>query len=182
VNALLEAWLVWQRAAGPWQGWSQCPPLLSPEAAAIEPRRSQTRAAASRIATQLRSVEGDTGSLWLVDLEPSLGVHVAAELNAQGLAHPVLVLPRWPYARAVLGSNQLVWALLHEVPRLTSGDRLPNVAFVLDGQRARLVQDRRPDDPRADNRHTLSIFDLPNLATLRARGIGRIVRVSQTAA
>jgi hypothetical protein len=182
VNALVEAWLSWQRAAGPWQGWTQCPPLLSPEAVAIEPRRSRTRTRATRLAAALRPAQNQAGILWLLDLEPSLGVHVAAELNVRRLAHPVLLLPRWPYARAVLRSDQLAWALLDEVPRLTRGDRLPNVAFVIDAQRGQLVPDRRDDDPRADNRHTLSIFDMPNLATLRARGIRRIVRVCDRAA
>jgi hypothetical protein len=51
------------------------------------------------------------------------------------------------------------------------------VVFVLDAERE--VSIRRPrGDPRADNRYALAIGDLPNLATLRAAGIQRLIKVT----
>jgi hypothetical protein len=51
--------------------------------------------------------------------------------------------------------------------------------FVLDNQRNRALPSRRPTDPRADNRYHLAAFDLPDLRTLRARGIRRIERIER---
>jgi hypothetical protein len=183
MNAAWHAWSRWQHAAGPWQGWTQCPPLLSPCVSAVDGEPAADRARATELAFELEPTLRQAGTLILLELEPTLGVQVAAELSAQRLAHPVLVLPRWPYADAVLPTQQLTEALVHEANRLP-GDvsRLDNVVFVVDGERNRVLHARPPDDPRADNRHTLSIFDLPNLATLRARAIRRIVRVAHTPA
>jgi len=178
-RAALRAWLRWQRAAGPWQGFSQCPPVLSPFVDDVIPRRTRGRRRAVQLAASLAETLSAGGVLCLLDLEPTLGVRIAAQLSRAQLAHPVLVLPRWPYADALLASNALLHTLLEESRRLPNVDRrLDNVAVVLDAHRALLVPDRRRDDQRADNRHTLSIFDLPNLATLRARGIRRIVRLT----
>jgi hypothetical protein len=175
----LAAWRRWQRAAGPWQGWTQCPTLLSPFVDEINPRRAPGRRRAVHLASSLTETLQSGGVLCLLDLEPTLGVRVAAQLSRVRLAHPVLVLPRWPYADALLGSDRLLTALLDESRRLPNLDgRLDNVVFVVDAERARLVPDRSVRDPRADNRHGLFTFDLPNLATLRARGIQRVVRIT----
>jgi hypothetical protein len=183
MNATWHAWQRWQRAAGPWQGWTQCPPLLSPCATVIEREPSDDRTRAAEVARGLERTLRQPGTLILLDLEPTLGVQVAAELSAKGLAHPVLVLPRWPYTEAVLPTQRLTEALVHAANRLPDNvSRLENVVFVVDGERNRVLHARPPDDPRADNRHTLSIFDLPNLATLRARAVRRIVRVVHTPA
>jgi hypothetical protein len=58
---------------------------------------------------------------------------------------------------------------------LTRDELLPNVAFVLDADRGRPVPRRLRTDPRADNRYTLSPADLPDLKSLRARGIQKII-------
>jgi hypothetical protein len=119
----------------------------------------------------------EPGVLCVLDLEPILGVQVAARLATR--AHPVLLLPRWPYGEAVLPCNTLAATLLAEARALPPPSRLPNVVFVLDGQRGKPIPNRSRYDQPADNRHMLSIFELPDLKTLRARGIGRIHLVKQ---
>jgi hypothetical protein len=169
------AWRRWQAAAGPWRGWSVCPALLAPETADITPRRSP-RPAAKRIAASLASNLEQRGTAFIIDLEPVLSVNVAARLNQLGLANAVLVLPRWPYQRAILPVDALLHCLVSQAPRLVVED-LPNVAFVLDAERTRPVPHRPRSDARADNRYRLTVADLPNLTALRARGINRIVKV-----
>jgi hypothetical protein len=115
------------------------------------------------------------GALCVLDLEPMLGVQLAARLA--DVAHPVLVLPRWPYAEAVLATGHLKAVLLDEARRLPSGEqRLSSVVFVLDALRSAPIRRRRADR-RADNRYTLAVADLPDLRTLRQRGIRRIHQV-----
>jgi hypothetical protein len=175
----LAAWRRWQRAAGPWQGWTQCPTLLSPAIDDIVLRGARGRRRAVQLASSLAAALQPGGVVCLLDLEPTLGVRVAAQLSRAQLAHPVLVLPRWPYTDSLLTSDSLLNALLEESHRLPNlNGRLENVAFVIDGERAHLVPDRSERDPRADNRHSLSILDLPNLATLRGRGIRRLIRIT----
>jgi hypothetical protein len=112
----------------------------------------------------------------LLDLEPTLGVRLAAEISQRRLAHVVVVLPRWPHALAVLPSEALVAALLQTATQLNAAE-LTNVVFVLDAERQRSVT-RPANDARIDNRYALSPNDLPNLATLRAAGIRRVMKVT----
>jgi hypothetical protein len=115
------------------------------------------------------------GTLVLLDLEPVLGVGIAAELSERRHAHVVLVLPRWPYTSAVLPTSELTHALIDESKRLTTDVQSGNVVFVLDGERTKRIG--RKTAAQADNRYRLSPADLPNLNVLRAHGIRRIVKV-----
>jgi hypothetical protein len=171
-----QAWLRWLAAAGPWRGWSICPTLLSPEVEALSPLPQPPADTAQRLAASLLPLLEPGGVLCLLDLDPILGVRTAARLADH--AHPVLVLPRWPYAEAVLPCHALALILVSEARGLPrQPNRLPNVVFVVDGARQQALARRSQQDPRADNRHSLAIFELPDLATLRARGIRRIHRV-----
>lgn len=171
-----RAWQRWQVAAGPWQGWSICPVLLSPELEAVR-ETALNHAAAARLADGLVPLLEPGGALCLLDLEPELGVQTAARLADR--AHLVLVLPRWPYAEAVLPVGALATALVRESRRLPRQPaRRTNVLFVVDGERMRPLRGRPATDPRADNRHALAASELPNLATLRARGIQRIHHIA----
>jgi hypothetical protein len=178
VSTTRRAWARWQAAAGLWQGWSVCPALLAPETVHITPSRSP-RPAADHIAASLENTLREPGTAVVMDLDPVLGIYVAARLNHLRLAHAVLLLPRWPYRDAILPVDCLLDGLVRLAPRLVADD-LPNVAFVLDGERQRAVPKRPSDDGRADNRYRLAVADLPNLAALQARGIRRIVRLSHT--
>jgi hypothetical protein len=174
--AARHAWERWQAAAGPWQGWSVCPTLLSPELESIEPRPPRRSNKAANFAARLPPLLETPGTLCLLDLEPTLGVQVAARLAH--IAHPVLLIPRWPYRQAVLPVEHLAWTLVNESHRLPGpAERRPNVVFVLDAERSRPLPNRPRADPRTDNRHHLSAFELPDLRTLRERGITRIQRI-----
>jgi hypothetical protein len=173
-----RAWARWQAAAGPWQGWSVCPALLAPGIEDVVPRPAR-RSAARQLADSLAPGLEHGGVLLVLDLEPVLGVHIAAALHRRRMAHGVLVLPRWPYVRAILPIDSLVHALVSQARQLAPvTEQLPNVAFVLDAQRQRPVPHRSAGDTRADNRYRLSVADLPNLAALRAHGIRQVVKLS----
>jgi hypothetical protein len=119
------------------------------------------------------------GSAVVLDLEPLSGVRMAAEASHRGLAHVVLIVPRWPHAEAVLPTAELIATLLGESRRLRVPAATSNVVFVLDGEREMPL--RRPlSDPRVDNRYALAVGDLPNLAALRAAGVQRLVKVSRS--
>lgn len=171
-----RAWERWQAAAGRWQGWTICPALLAPETADISPVAT-ARPAAAAIVERLQHSLAVGGTALILDLEPILAVNLAAGLNQLGLANGVLVLPRWPYRQAILPVAGLLDCLVRQAAWLTAGD-LPNVAFVLDGERSRAVTHRGASDQRADNRYRLTVGDLPNLTALRARGITRVVKLS----
>jgi hypothetical protein len=178
VRDLARAWERWQAAAGPWQGWSMSPLLLAHDAHRRTPREDQPRTRrAFAIADELAASLRDGGSGILLDLEPVLGVHVAAQLNERQLAHAVVVIPRWPYAEAVLPTDELIGTLIAQSKRLSASPDLRNVAFVLDAQRNTSIAPRPPTDSRADNRYRLAVVDLPSLAQLRASGIQRVLKV-----
>jgi hypothetical protein len=172
-----RAWDRWQACAGQWKGWSVCPTLLAPEIAEVVPRVVR-RPVARTLATSLAESLQKGGVLVVLDLEPILGVHVAALLNHWQLANGVLVLPRWPYRQAVLPVDGLIYALVQQTRGLSDDEQLPNVVFVLDAHRSRPAQQRSASDARADNRYRLFAGDLPNLAALRARGIREVRKVT----
>ena len=183
----MSAWERWFAVAGPWQGWSVCPLLALPSntkrAPAPEPRAPAVEPHSQAIAAQLISQLADAPStLLLLDLPPDLGVRIAAALYRADLAHPVLLIARWPYAAAVLETDALRMLLEAEARTFPAPRaRLRHVSFVLDAERASPT--RRPtNDPRADNRYVVSPNDLPNLAVLRARGIHSSLKLSHACA
>src|SRR4029450_12588142 len=121
----------WQLAAGPWQGWTVCPALLSPEFEDVPARRARRHPLAERLAERIKPLFEADGTLCVLDLEPELGIQVAARLAS--LAHPVLLLPRWPYAHAVLPVDRLLATIVAEAQHLPrEPERHANVVFVVD--------------------------------------------------
>jgi len=171
-----RAWQQWRAAAGPWQGWGVCPALCAPDGDDIVPR-SLPCAADPRLGLETAAALRGPATLLVIDLDPLRGIHLGAYLNRLRLANVVIVLPRWPYAEAVLPVDGVIRALLDESRRLVRGEALPNVAFVLDAERNRSVPNRPVTDRRADNRYRLGQADLPDLAALRARGIRRVLKL-----
>jgi hypothetical protein len=113
----------------------------------------------------------------VIDLNPVLGVRLAASLSRPGTSNVVIILPRWPHALAILPTDTLISALIEESANVCQPAAAQHVIFVLDGERSRRV--RRPTtDPRIDNRYDLAVADLPNLRQLQAAGIERIVKLS----
>src|SRR5215510_14477654 len=167
-----HAWQRWYEAAGAWSGFSICPTLLSPTLEELPTGQRSLAHDALRLANAILPLLQPGDALCLLDLDPTLGVQTAALLAEH--AHPVLVLPGWPYAAAVLACDTLAVALVaaaRTLPRVEK--RLPNVVFVLDGQRSQTIPARPEHDTRADNRHALAAVELPDLATLQTRGIRR---------
>jgi hypothetical protein len=155
--------------------------LLAPEVDSIsrQPPAGKFFARAEALAQELAAtLDGADGTLILADLAPALGVSLAAQLYARQLARPLLVLPRWPYARAVLPVAELLYALIELAPR-RNALQVGHVCVIIDAERERPIPHRSPRDPRADNRYHLLRYDLPNLAALRERGIRRIVKVAR---
>ncbi|MBV9897277.1 MAG: hypothetical protein JO020_24190 [Chloroflexi bacterium] len=186
----LQAWARWQAAAGPWRGWAICPALSMPaartatvqtaadvvdQAAALRTATAQTAGDRVDLAEVLRP--GNTALL--LDLDPLVGVRSAAQVSRQGLAHVVLVLPRWPHLDGVLPTPDLTGLLVATARDLRQPKNAANVVFVLDGHRQKLIR-RSINDPRVDNRYALLAADLPNLRTLRDRDITRVVKVTST--
>jgi hypothetical protein len=175
-----RVWQRWLAAAGPWRGWVVCPLLRVPELERAVPHAPPDPGVARALDQALRGAVGDAGGTAVVlDLDPVVGVELAARLSADRIAHPVLVLPRWPYTEAILPFDQLLQRLTAGAKRLTPpAERLANVVFVLDSRRDMPLPGRPARDRRADNRYRLSIGDLPALADLRAGGIRRVVKVT----
>ncbi|MBV9322711.1 MAG: hypothetical protein JO352_02860 [Chloroflexi bacterium] len=200
----LRAWRRWQAAAGPWRGWAMCPALTMPDdgggssaltmpddgSVPSAPTTAGDSGAGAHLGSPadfgsrkhaLPGVEAALvgGSTAIVaDLDPLVGIHLAATLSRDHLAHVVLVLPRWPHAEAVLPTAALTAALIDSSRHLrTPGHAAQHVVFVLDGERSRSVR-RAEHDPRVDNRYDLAVGDLPNLQQLRAAGIQRIVKLA----
>jgi hypothetical protein len=169
----LGAWSRWQRAAGPWRGWAVCPALTVPTGVTV--RQVPPSAECFR---EMEPLLDHGGTAVVLDLEPVLGVRIAAALSRRQVAYVVLVLPRWPHADAVLPVHDLVAALVETSRHLREPNVISNVVFVLDAERQKSV--RRPAaDGRVDNRYSLSVGDLPDLVTLRRAGIGRVVKLVQ---
>jgi hypothetical protein len=166
------AWQRWQAAAGPWRGWAVCHVLAAPEIDGVTPSKNPTPRGVDRLVQELAAQLTDTvPTAVILDLEPIVGLHVAAQLNAQGAAHAVLILPRWAYAAAILPTDGLLDALISQSNWLTPDRASENVVFVLDAERTRPI--RRPaHDHRADNRYRLVPADLPDLASFRVVNIG----------
>jgi hypothetical protein len=119
------------------------------------------------------------GTAVVLDLDPLVAIRSAADVSRLGLAHVVLVLPRWPHTSAVLPTDDLAATLVQASNRLAAGAVSNNVVFVLDAEPHKPI--RRPaNDPRIDNRYPITATDLPNLATLRRGGVTRLVKVTST--
>lgn len=160
-----------------------CPLLLSPgvEALAARPPALDMLSAAQALAAELADVLQESATLIELDLEPALGVYVAARLNELQLARPVVVLPRWPYEHATLPGETLLHALLEGANRLLINRelRVDHVCLVLDAERERPIPNRSALDGRADNRYRLLPHELPDLAALRAGGIKRLLKLTR---
>jgi hypothetical protein len=158
-----------------------CPTLLAPDVEEVTPRRTGASASvAASLASGLESTLRQGGALVIVDLDPVLGVQLAALWSQRRLANAVLVLPSWPYQQATLPVDGLLHALVAHAHRLGPPEDLPNAAFVLDARRGQRIVGRPPSDPRADNRYQLAVSDLPDLHALRTRGIRQLVKLAAT--
>lgn len=173
-------WECWLAAAGTWQGWSVCPLLLSPNLETVEPRPPSAwkLRMAAELTEKIQSDLTGTGTCLLVDLDPAIGISIAGVLCARGVAQPLVLLPRWPYASAILDSAEPLWTLREAAPVGVAPIPSGNVCIVIDAQRQTGPTRQRTESTRVDNRYQLMPHDFPSLSDLRARDIRRIVRLS----
>jgi hypothetical protein len=167
----VAVWRRWQAAAGPWRGYVVCPALQVGTLPLIP--------FANRPVPSAEPLFGSAPTAVIVDLDPVVGVKLAASMSQGGRAHVVLVLPRWPHTQAVLPSEQLLSTLVVTSRWLTQPPHAAHVMFVVDAERRKDIAPRPARDARVDNRYDLIAGDLPNLQTLRAAGIQRIVKVTR---
>jgi hypothetical protein len=155
---------------------------LSPEIEPIEPRppSTSTQRIAAELIDKIQPDLTDPGTCLLVDLAPALGISIAGALYARGLAHPLVLLPRWPYASAILDAAEPLWALRQSVPPGAVNIPSRNVCIVIDAEHQRGAAAQTRDPKRVDNRYQLTPHDFPSLSDLRARDIRRIVRLSSS--
>jgi hypothetical protein len=179
----LEAFTAWQTAAGPWARWSVLLPLLGPGLDELPTSSRQHRPAPDaqaealiqRLASELGAAAIDQPCLVVLELKPELGLRVAAGLARRGLARPLPLIARWPYAHAVLPTRRLVDTAIAEAHDLLAAPAASHVALVLDADRGQPLAGRSTRDPRADNRYALVAEDFPDRAALAAGGIQRVL-------
>jgi len=134
-------------------------------------------AAGERIGSQ--GLPPDT--LWLVDCRGAASVAFGVALS-RSAREPVSVVPtfnNWPAEDELIPAEETLAALATMSPRLPGADAGAAGArpvFLLDAWRLAYRFDQ-PDDDTYDNRYILSSTDLPDVATLHARGIRRVVYV-----
>src|SRR6266446_3522805 len=76
-----RAWRRWQAAAGPWRGWAVCHVLASPEIDGITARETPAPPAAEPLTRELAAqLTGTPPTAVILDVEPIVGLHVAARL------------------------------------------------------------------------------------------------------
>lgn len=126
---------------------------------------------------------GDAGlpprTAWIVDLRGAasvaFGAAVTGSLNA-GAASLVPTFNNWPAPNEVVPAEETLAALATMTPlaRTEEAARIP--IFLLDAWRLAHRYDE-PEDDAYDNRYVLTSSDLPDAATLRARGFDQVVYV-----
>lgn len=180
------AWRAWYEAAGDMRRWMLCLPLQGPGLQEVDlspklpTRVARPPAAGFRLDDLVRPNRPPT--LVVLDIPPLPAVRLVTSWAKAGVARPLLVLKRWPYAQAVLPAQPLVNALIQTAFFLPQASPTPgHVALVLDGERARSLPHRPAADPRADNRSLLYPEELPTAEALLGAGMTRVIDVRSPA-
>jgi hypothetical protein len=116
-------------------------------------------------------------TLWVVDLRGAASCAFASTLSAQARepVAPVVTFNNWPADESVVPADETLAGLLAFSPkRLPPETTRAAPVFLLDSWRLAYRFDK-PSDDVYDNRYILMAGDLPDVATLRAQGITRIV-------
>jgi hypothetical protein len=118
-------------------------------------------------------------TLWLVDLRGAASCAFASRLtrDAREPVAPVVTFNNWPAVDSVVPADETLAGLLAFRPKLLAeGTKTAHPIFLLDSWRLAYRFDR-PEDEVYDNRYMLMEGDLPDVETLRAEGITRVVYV-----
>lgn len=138
---------------------------------------AEAEAAAANIARG--GLPADT--LWLLDLRGAASCAFAARLSrdAREPVAPVVTFNNWPALESVVPADETLAGLLAFPPKPLADDgsvKSAHPVFLLDSWRLAFRFDKPADDVY-DNRYMLLAGDLPDIETLRAQGITRIVYV-----
>lgn len=118
-------------------------------------------------------------TLWLLDLRGAASCAFASRLthDAREPVAAVVTFNNWPAVESVVPADETLAALLAFRPKLLPDDaKTAHPVFLLDSWRLAYRFDK-PDDETYDNRYMLMPGDLPDVETLRAQGITRVVYV-----
>jgi hypothetical protein len=118
-------------------------------------------------------------TLWLVDLRGAASCAFAARLSrdAREPVASVVTFNNWPANESVVPADETLAGLLAFAPKQPAdGAKNAHPVFLLDSWRLAFRFDK-PADDTYDNRYMLMPGDLPDVDTLRAQGITRVVYV-----
>jgi hypothetical protein len=116
-------------------------------------------------------------TLWVVDLRGAASCAFASRLSeaAREPIAPVVTFNNWPADESVVPADETLAGLLAFAPKkLPPSTQRAVPVFMLDSWRLAYRFDA-PADDAYDNRYILLASDLPDVATLRAQGIKRVV-------
>jgi hypothetical protein len=123
-------------------------------------------------------------TLWVVDMRGPASVAFGVAMQ-QAAREPVSLVPtfnNWPAEDELVPAEETLSALTSLSPKPVTGANASvgsRPVFLLDAWRLAYRFDE-PGEDTYDNRYILSTSDLPDVETLRARGIRRIVYVVQS--
>jgi hypothetical protein len=92
----------------------------------------------------------------------------------------VLTFNNWPAENEVVPAEETLAALVAMPPQLPASWVPTTPVFLLDSWRL-AYRDAEPADGAVDNRYVLTAADLPDAATLKARGVEQVVYVVEDA-
>jgi len=120
-------------------------------------------------------------TLWVVDMHgaASVAFGVALSYDAGESVSLVPTFNNWPAENELVPAEDTLAALATMAPRLPQGDAATHPVFLLDSWRL-AYRDDAPGDEIYDNRYLLAPSDLPDVPTLRARGIRRVIYVVES--
>ena len=181
-DALL-AWMLPE--ASPWAGYAKYTLLSAlgesvarvdlPDVESLDDVR-EARAAGERVGAA--GLPRD--ALWVVDMRGAASVAFGeglARASPGGMVSLVPTFNNWPADHEVIPAEETLAAMVASPPSSQSEpDDGAQPVFLLDAWRMANRGDE-PDDDAYDNRYVLSPSDLPDAATLRARGIRSVVYV-----
>ncbi|MEI7892521.1 MAG: hypothetical protein WCI05_05490 [Myxococcales bacterium] len=176
-----EADVVGRWQLGPQSPWARYQKLTLFAALRAEPQpvvdvrelEVVRRAEASAQAVAAAGVPQDV--LWLVDLRGAASVAFGAVLSRGGRVALVTTFNNWPAEDGLVPAEEALSALMVYTPQQSS-EAGASPVFLLDAWRLAYRFDV-PDDDVTDNRYVMVPGDLPDAATLLARGIRRVLYV-----
>jgi hypothetical protein len=134
-------------------------------------------AAAAGLVVGSNGIPADT--MFVVDMRGAASIAFGVALS-RAARQPVSLVPtfiNWPGEDELIPAEETLAALATMTPRLPDESAaLSTPVFLLDSWRLAYRFDE-PADDSYDNRYILTPSDLPDIATLRARGIQRVVYV-----